>query len=285
MNKISKIKMDKIIKEIDLKLEQFILDGKYKEVLISMGNLSHYSFNNQMLIIMQMPNARTTYGIRKWNLLGRHIRQGEKGIKIFSPILSKRGSIDEEEYHLMGFRMQYVFDVSQTNGKELNVFMFDASKVVNEKEKIICAIKSLLTEQGFNLSYVFKEELGEDCYGLCNHKTKEIKILNTLSDLQEISTIIHECAHALAHTEERVDFKGLTSKEKREIKEVEAESISCIVCSYLGLETKNFNFSYITGWSSGDISKFRNNIGIISKYANLIIDSILNNINKGENYA
>lgn len=279
--KISKNEMDGLISDIDKALEKFIKDGKYKEVLMSMGNLNHYSLNNQIYIMMQMQEAKTLYGLKKWNSLGRHIKQGEKSIKIFKPIIKKINEQEENDdlekkkkYVVEGYQKGCIFDISQTEGKEIEVFNFDETKVVEDKEKILCGLKNTIKEQGFNINYATKEELGENCYGLCNHSKLEIKIRQNLSDLQEISTTVHECGHALAHSKYRKDFEGLTINEKREIKEVEAESIACIVCTYLGLDTQNFNFSYITGSAEGDISKFRKNLNIISKYSNLLIKGI-----------
>ncbi len=270
--KISKDDLDSITKQLDDSLVNFIKEGKYKEVLISIGNLSNYSLNNQLYILNQNPYARTTYGLKKWNSLGRSVKNGEKAIKIFAPIIKKYEEEDTEKSKVVGFRLESVFDITQTEGNELDVFKFDESKVIENKDKIIECLKNTISDYGFKVMY--SNELGREVYGLCNHKENTIKILEGLSDLQEISTLIHECGHALAHHEARDDFKGLTKNEVREIKEVEAESIACIVCSYLGLDTKNFNFSYITAWSKGDISMFRKNLDKISNYASVLINGI-----------
>ena len=279
--KITKSEMDNLINEIDKSLEKFIKDGKYKDVLMSMGNLGHYSLNNQIYIIMQKPEARTLYGLKKWNSLGRYIKQGEKSIRIFKPIIKKISEQDDtddtkqnEKYIVDGFQRGSVFDISQTEGKEIDAFKFDEKTVVNDKERILQAINRTIDEYGYKIDYCSEDVLGDNCYGLCNHKTCRILILQGLSDLQEISTTIHECGHALAHSKYREDFEGLTIDEKREIKEVEAESIACIVCTYLGLDTQNFNFSYITSWSDCDISRFRKNLNFISQYANVLIKGI-----------
>ncbi len=273
--KIDRKEIDDLVSKIDLELERFLKEGKYKEVLLAMGNLSHYSLNNQIYILMQKQDAHACYGVKKWNALGRWIKKGERSIKIFSPIVKKAEDKNEKEKKvLLGFRLTSVFDISQTEGKEINVFAFDESKTIERKKEIILGANRLMEAIGFSISFVNKEELGEDCYGSCNHKSGEIKILKGMSDLRTISTLIHECGHALAHSFPRADFLGLSVKEKREIKEVEAESIACIVCSYLGLDTKNFNFSYIVGWASGDISKFRKNLSFIKECASKLIDSI-----------
>lgn len=287
----TKEQMEEITKQIDERLHDFIKEGKYKEVLISMGNLGKYSLNNQVYILIQCPEAKTVHGLRKWNSLGRHVIPGSKGIKIFSPILKEREKeitdedgclvLDkdgnpkkEKKSSVVGYEQASVFDISQTEGKELDVFRFDENYVVENKKEILKGLEDTVRKEGFSVSYANKEELGEGCYGLCNHLTKEIKILEGMPDLQEVSTLVHECGHALAHSAYRPDFEGLTPIERREIKEVEAESIACVVCTYLGLDTENFNFSYITGWAEGDIAKFRKNLDVISKHAKTLIKGI-----------
>lgn len=287
----TKEQMEEITKQIDERLHDFIKEGKYKEVLISMGNLGKYSLNNQIYILIQNPDAKTVHGLRKWNSLGRHVIPRSKGIKIFSPILKEREKditdedgclvLDkdgnpkkEKKLAVVGYEQAFVFDISQTEGKELDVFKFDEDYIVENKDRILKGLKDVVQKEGFTISYASKQELGEGCYGLCSHLTHEIKILEGMPDLQEISTTVHECGHALAHSAYRKDFDGLTPLEKREIKEVEAESIACVVCTYLGLDTQNFNFSYITGWAEGDITKFRKNLDVISKHSKTLINGI-----------
>ena len=277
----SKEEILNIMNDIDAKLTDFIKSGKYQDVLLSMGNLGKYSFNNQLYILFQNPDASTVKGMKQWNYLGRSIIPGSKSIRIFAPIvetinksmLDKEGNpiLDENGQEILisqkvvrKFKASYVFDISQTTGKEIEVFKMDENTQVQDKKNIINGLTNVVMDKGFTVEYVNQKELGPDCYGLCNHKEMKIKIADNLSDLQTISTLIHECGHALAHHEERKNFEGLSFIEKRSIKEVEAESIACVVCSYLGLDTSNFNFSYITGWADGDISKFRKNMDIIS---------------------
>lgn len=289
--RFTKAEMESIVGQIDQRLHDFVKEGKYKDVLIAMGNLGKYSLNNQIYILMQMPEATTVHGMKKWNTLGRHVQPGSKSIKIFSPILKtieeKEKDADGKEvlgedgnpkkvrrHVVTGYEQAYVFDISQTDGRELDVYRFDETKVVENKESILSGLRKVAEKGGFTISYATEKDLGRGCYGLCNHATHEIKILEGMSDLQEISTTVHECGHALAHSAYRDDFEGLTPSEKREIKEVEAESIACVVCTYLGLDTQNFNFSYITGWADGDISKFRENLDVISKHSRTIIKGI-----------
>lgn len=276
-------KIDEVIKEVENGLVTFIKEGKYKEILMSMSNLGKYSLNNQLYILMQRGDAKTVYGIRSWNKFGRHIKRNEKAIKIYSPIIKEKlDDKDNKEMILVGYRTSNVFDISQTEGKEFDVFKFDEKKTVDNKDLIIKSIINTLKTIDFNCNYVSKEVLGDDCFGLCNHKTNQIYLRDDLSPLQEISTLIHETGHAFAHSNKRDDLKELSKTEKREIKEIEAESIACIVCTYLGLDTKNFNFSYITAWSKNNILKFKNNLDKIRYYASLIIDKIDSNMKEIE---
>lgn len=270
--RMSEEEMDSLRERVDERFASFLKEGKYKEVLLALGNLSSYSLANQLCILCQYPGARTLHGLRGWNKLGRQVKKGEKGIKILQPIRGKEEAGEEKK--CVGFRVGYVFDLAQTEGKELEVFSFDCEKLVENKGKIIMGLRGVVEKEGYGLVYASEEELGEDCFGLCDHRGRLIKLREGLSDLQEVSTLAHECGHALAHASPREDFKGLLPAERREIKEVEAESIACIVCSYLGLDTENFNFSYIAGWASGDISKFRKNLELVSRFAKALIDGI-----------
>lgn len=272
--------IDKIIKEIDDGLVKFIKDGKYKEVLMSISNLNKYSLNNQLYILTQFQNAKTVYGIKGWNKFERHVKKNEHAIKIFCPIIKKELEENEKKEKIIGYKSKNVFDISQTEGKELDVFRFDESVVLENKYEIEKSIIDYVKTVGFSVFFVDSDTMDSDVYGLCDKINKIIKVRNDLPCLQEISTLIHECAHACAHSNYRADFDGLTIKQKREIKEVEAESIACIVTSYLGLDTKNFNFSYITAWASGDIKKFRHNLEQIKHYASNIISGIENNLSK-----
>lgn len=274
--RISKDEMNAISEKVDKRFEEFLKLGKYKEVLLVMGNLSRYSLKNQLYLMWQKPEVTTVHGLREWNKLGRHVKRGEKGLRIYFPLRDKQEGEMGKEARCHGFKAGYVFDLSQTEGEEISVFRFDEKALVKDKGKILNGLLGAAASYGYSIRKARENELSQGCYGLCSHRDKEILIKENLGDLQEISTTIHECGHALAHGSNRSDFQGLTSMEKREIKEVEAESIACIVCSYLGLETENFNFSYISGWAKGDISKFRKNLTIVNDCAKTIIEAIEN---------
>ncbi len=287
----SKEEVEKILGEIDSKLTEFIKSDKYKDVLLTMGNLGKYSFTNQIYILLQNPTATTVNGMKQWNYLGRSVIPGEKALKIFAPlrtkenkeildnegnpILDEDGNVKTKEIDVIkGFKPSFVFDISQTQGKELEAFKFNDNITVEDKDIIIKGITDVVSKKGFTVAYATENELGKGCYGLCNHSEKKILLLEGMSDLQTVSTLVHEAGHALAHGPYREGFEGLTIAERREIKEVEAESIACVVCSHLGLDTENFNFSYISGWADGDITKFRKNMDVIGQHSLALIEGI-----------
>lgn len=273
--KLRKEEMDGLLEQIDSKLSEFIKQGKYKDVLLGMANLGRYSLRNQFYILCQKPDARVVYGLRKWNELGRTIRKGEKALRIFSPILGYSEKDKEEgERVVKGFKLGCVFDLSQTEGDEIRSFVIEENKPIKDGETIIEGMNQVAEGCGYTFKRVPKGALEEECYGLCNHKTKEILVRDDLGEAHFISTFAHELGHALAHSKPREDFIGITQSEKRGIKEVEAESIACIVCHYLCLDTENFNFSYILGWADGEISKFRKNLVFVGECAKTIIDGI-----------
>lgn len=287
----SKEEIEKILAEVDSKLTDFIKSDKYKDVLMAMGNLGKYSFTNQIYILIQNPDAVTVNGMKQWNYLGRSILPGEKALKIFAPLVGKEqvqladkdgnpildedGNTKTKEIEkVKGFKPSFVFDISQTKGKELEVFKFDENIAVEDKDMIIQGLSNVVEKKGFSIEYTTENELGKGCYGLCNYKEKKIKLLSGMSDIQTISTLVHECGHALAHSPYRDNFEGIIELPDRDIREVEAESIACVVCSHLGLDTENFNFSYITGWADGDITKFRKNMDRIGMYSGNLIEGI-----------
>lgn len=289
----SKEEREKILQDIDKKLLEFINSDKYKDVLLMMGNLGKYSLTNQMYILLQNENATTVAGMKEWNYKGRSVIPGEKSIKIFAPLMEKETVflVDEEGNQLLdedgnpktkdtqklkGFKQSYVFDISQTTGKELQAFKFDENTPVEDKETIIKGLLDVVGAKGYSFRYATEEELGKGCEGMCKYNPKEILVKEGLSDIQTVSVLVHECGHALAHGPYRDNFEGLKELPSRDIREVEAESIACVVCSYLGLDTDNYNFSYISGWAEGDISKFRRNMDRISMYSGDLIDGIDN---------
>ena len=270
--------VDELIKQAEEQFKQFIKDGKYKDLLLSMSNLNCYSITNQMLILAQLPNARCVNGMKVWNYNHRNIIKGEKAIKIIAPLIEKRKEdildnygniIETKETEIVGYKVAYVFDITQTEGRELYEFKCDENIAVENFD----VIKESLERVPKDYKFEYKElENGLD--GYCDLKNKVIVIRDGLTPERTLTTLIHEIGHALAETRTRSNFKGLTKREQVKIEEIEAESIALVVSNRLGLHTSDFNVAYISKWSDGDIEKFKSNIDVIRSVSYQILSSI-----------
>ncbi len=273
-------KVDELIKKADESLMQFIKQGKYKDVLLNMSNLNNYSLRNQILIYLQNPNATHVNGMKAWNFYGRSINKGEESIRIIAPIIKKEEIHEDSAYEtddqepkykdvLAGYKVSYVFDISQTNGKEIEVFDSTENMVVENFQIYKNALEKCVKDYSFEY-----KAIDGKADGYCDYKNKIICIREGMTNEKTITTLIHEIGHALAEQRDRTNFKGLTVNEQRQIKEIEAESIALVISNRLGLHTQDFNCSYITAWSDGDIEKFRNNLDIIRSVSYQILSSI-----------
>ncbi len=272
------ITVDDLIKQAEEQYKQFIKDGKYKDILLSMSNLNCYSITNQLLILSQYPEASCVNGMKVWNYNHRNIIKGQKAIKIIAPLIEKRkedvldtdGNVtDTKETEIVGYKVSYMFDISQTEGRELYEFKCNEN-ISNENFNVI---KEALERvpRNFEIEYA---ELNDSRDGYCDLTNKKIVIKDGMPYERTLTTLIHEIGHALAETRIRNEFKGLTLKEQKQIKEIEAESIALVVSNRLGLHTKDFNMAYVTTWSDGDIEKFKDNISVVRSVSYQILSSV-----------
>lgn len=261
-----KFKPQQTVADITDKLEQGVHDlfesEKYKAYLSSMSKFHNYSLNNTILISMQKPEATLVAGYQAWKKNhGRQVRKGEKGIKIIAPapykvktekdvidpgtqkpVLDTNGNPRKEtvEVERPGFRVATVFDVSQTEGKELPTLGVDElSGSVEDYQKFLIALEKVSpVPVGF-------EEISGSAKGYFHTAENRIAIQEGMSEAQTVKTLIHEMAHAELHSGE--------NKEKTDArtKEVQAESVAYTVCQHYGIETSDYSFGYIAGWSSG----------------------------------
>ncbi|MEG1752211.1 MAG: ArdC family protein [Clostridia bacterium] len=270
--------VDDLIKQAEQQFKQFIQDGKYKDILLSMSNLNCYSITNQLLILSQLPNARCVNGMKVWNYNHRNIKKGEKAIKIIAPlreikkedITNENGEVIEtKETELMGYKVAYVFDLTQTEGKELYEFVCNEQMAIENFDVIKEALER--TVRGFKIDYI-PIQGGLD--GYCDFTNHQIVIREGMGLEQTLTTLIHEIGHALAETRVRNNFKGLMPVQQKKIKEIEAESIALVVSNKLGLNTTDFNLGYIATFSDGDIEKFKSNLDVIRSVSYQILSSV-----------
>lgn len=274
-----------LYKDVAEKLEQGVqkvMDSdEYKNWLTFCSKFHNYSLNNQILIYMQKPDASFVAGFTKWKQLGRNVNKGEKGIMIISPtpykkqievekIIDGESVKSTEEHTFLNFKKAYVFDLSQTSGKEIpNIRPTLLTDKVNDYEKLKTAITNI---SQVPISY---DNLNGP-NGYYSPSTDEIKIQKDLPETQTLKTMIHEIAHSVVD-----DPNSELSKVDRNTKEVRAESIAFIVCDRLGLDTADYTFKYVAGWAHGNDTKtLKENMEVIKSVSDELINKIESEIEK-----
>jgi len=254
------------------------LESGHSEVLTeylgTMARFHTYSFGNVMLIARQKPDATNVAGIRTWNSLGRFVKRGQKGILILAPMVRHRRSrqneiatdIDTENAaderkpnpQLVGFRAVYVFDITQTEGKELPTLTEVQGDVSGYRERLFEFVQA----QGVELNY---SERIAPAKGL-SHGGK-ITLLSGMQPAEEFSTLLHEIGHEMLH---RGDRRTLTTKK---VRETEAEAIAFVVSKAVGLDTGTASADYIQLWH-GDANLLRESLEAVQQTAAVILGAI-----------
>jgi hypothetical protein len=269
INKKTKDAVDYLVQSLESGHSQVLT-----EYLGVMARFHTYSFGNVMLIARQKPEATNVAGIRTWNSLGRFVKRGEKGILILAPMVGNRRSRQNEiatevdtdnsaderktERQLIGFRAVYVFDISQTEGKELPTLTEVNGDVAGFRERLFEFVQS----QGVELNY---SERIAPAKGL-SHGGK-ITLLSGMKPAEEFSTLIHEIAHEMLH---RGDRRTLTTKQ---VRETEAEAVAFVVAKAIGLETGTASADYIQLWH-GDANVLRESLEAVQQTAAVILGAI-----------
>jgi len=283
------------VREITLKLEQGVKDlftsERYANYLRTMSRFHRYSTRNTLLIHMQNPNASLVCGFLAWQKkFGRHVKKGEKAIKILAPtpftIREEKEKLDPDtcqpiigddglpiveqiERHLARFKVTSVFDVLQTDGKPLPTLVQNLSGDVEQYKAFIDALRTVSP-----LPIVF-EAMPEDTDGVCRFGI-EIAIRSGMSEIQTVSAIIHELTHAKLHDlSNTVDDDGDAKPRDRRTEEITAESVSYSVCQYFGIETGENSFGYLLEWSkTRDLKELNASLDTIRRTAAELIDAI-----------
>jgi hypothetical protein len=199
-----------------------------------------YSFGNVLLIAMQCPEATNVAGYKTWPKLGRHVRCGEKAIRILAPIVVKRDEDGEEQRAVVGFRSVCVFDVSQTDGDPLPEPPACAHPEGDDFAGYLPALEGHARELGY-VVYRYRPENG--ALGFCDHEGRRIVVDPSLSPNAQVSTLVHELAHA----------HGLTYRDHPRAEcEVIVEATTAIVLGSLGYDVAGFSVPYIAGWAQDE---------------------------------
>lgn len=253
--------------QITDKLEKGVKDvfqsDKYKQFLNVMAKFPRYSVNNTMLIMMQRPDAQLCQSFTGWKQMGRYVKKGEKGISILAPapykIEREQTKLDEKgrpvfdadgepvkekvEVTIRAFKVVKTFDLSQTDGKELPTI--GPSELVGNIEGYPKLLQALQEISPVPVSF---ELIDGDAKGFYHLEDKKIVVQDGMSEVQTIKTLLHEMAHQTLHDKDNVpEAKDIS----RNGKEVEAESVAYVVCQHYGINTSDYSFSYVAGWSEG----------------------------------
>lgn len=284
------------VREITDKLEQGIKElfesERFKEYLRTMSKFYNYSFNNTLLIAMQKPEATYVAGYTSWQRnFDRQVMKGEKGIKILAPapykaqeerekidpatqkpVIGADGKAVTETVEVLrpAFKVVSVFDVSQTDGKELPDIIVDELKgTVENYEAFFDALRQESPVP------IFFEDIPGGAKGFFSPVESRIAIQEGMSEIQTVKTAIHEIAHAKLHAVKPDEKAAPEDKKDRHTKEVEAESVAYTVCQRYGIETSDYSFGYIAGWSSGKETKeLKSSLDTIRKTAAEMIEGI-----------
>ena len=268
-------------------LSQLLKDGvkdyfqsdTYKQYLTTMSKFHNYSPRNIQLILMQNPEASHVASFKKWkDEFERSVNKGEKSLRIFAPITLKRRDpktneplLDENgnEQTFMSFKLVPVFDVSQTNGKELPKPVYELEGTYEDYGNLYKSAKEVSEANGVPLSFS-KDTKGSN--GFYSVNNNEIVIKQGMSEQQTLKTIFHEMAHSDLHNMEKLQETPL----KRSTAELQAESVAFVVASHYGLDTSEYSFGYLATWTDdpNGLSDLEGQIKIVQKEADSLISRI-----------
>ncbi len=269
----NKSRMDEITEKLEQGLRDLFNSEKYKTYLTTMSKFHNYSFNNTLLIAMQRPDASLVAGYGAWQKnFERHVKKGAKGIKIISPVKLKL-EVDDDKSDKEGakkivevtkFKVSTVFDVSDTEGKELPRIGVD--QLSGHVEKFHQLTKAVENVSKVPIEY---KDIEGGAKGYYSPKQNKIVVQKNMTQTQTLKTLIHEMAHSILHSDTE------KSDKRRGTKEVEAESVAYAVCQRYGVDTSDYSFGYIAGWSaSRGIDELKSSMQTIRRAANEIISDI-----------
>ena len=288
MPPVSDERLAELTDRLESGIKELYASGRYAEYLAAMSKFHNYSYGNALLILAQCPTATNVAGYNTWkNVFDRQVRRGERGIQILAPCPYQRAAMVEKKDPMTGetlygadgkpvkepgfvratrFRVVTVFDVSQTEGKELpNIGVSELSGDVVDFEEISARLSALSP-----LPVVLEAFPGK-AKGYCSFDEGRIVVQPGMSQVQTLKTMIHEIAHAKLH---QPDLLADRPKLRRE-KEVEAESVAYVVCQHFGIDTSDYSFGYVAGWSRGrELDELKTSLDTIHSTAGEIIDTI-----------
>lgn len=285
-------KIAELTEKLQTGIQELYDSDKYRDYLRAMAKFHNYSFNNSLLIWAQRPDATAVAGYRGWQTkFGRTVNPGSKGIMIYEPASYKRtlrevvtdenGNpvLDQDgnkitaavERTIPTFKVGYVFAFEDTSGEPLPSIISIVDKDVSNFNEIVDAI------QRVSPAPIRFDAIEGSTNGYYDLQKREIVVKDTLPEAQKIKTAVHEVAHSILH--DKID--GLDQEATKREMEVSAESVAFVVCNYLGLDTSDYSFGYVGGWSAGkELKELQAKMEIIRKAADTIISGLETDILK-----
>lgn len=278
--------------EITVKLEKGVKDifttDSYKDYLNFCAKLPRYSVNNQILIMLQKPDATMCQSFSGWKEMNRHVVKGEKGIRILAPapykmereqdkvdasgkvILDKDGEPVKEkvEVTVNAFKPVSTFDVSQTDGDPIpTIGVAELSQSVDGYKTLLDAITEVVPVP------ITFENIESGAKGYFHLEDNRIAVQEGMSEAQTVKTILHEAAHQALHSKEAQDSSS--EKKSKNQKETEAESVAYVVCQHYGIDTSDYSFGYVASWSEGkEVPELKASLNTIRQTASELITKI-----------
>ena len=287
----SKERMKVITDRLETGVQELFESDRYMAYLAAMSKMHDYSLNNTLLIAMQ--GGSIVAGYNKWqDEFDRHVKRGEKGIKILAPapfkVKQQMEKIDpatqqpvigadgkpvteEQEVTIPAFKVVTVFDISQTEGKEFPLpYISELTGNVEQYQDFFAALEQ---SSPYPISM---EPITDGAKGRCFYNEQRIAINEGMSELQTLKTAIHEIAHAKLHAIDReAPAEEQAARPDRSTREVQAESVAYTVCQYYGLDTSDYSFGYVADWSSGkELSELKASLETIRATASELITEI-----------
>lgn len=280
------------MEEITTKLEKgvkdiFTTDG-YKDYLNFCAKLPRYSVNNQILIMLQKPDATMCQSFTNWKEMNRFVRKGEKGIRILAPapykmqkeqdktdasgkpVLDKDGEPVKEtvEVTINAFKPVSTFDISQTEGDPVpTVGVAELTGSVEGYETLVEAIKEVVPVP---ISF---EQIDSGAKGFYHLEENRIVIQEGMSEAQTVKTLLHEASHQALHSREAMQASG--EQKSKNQKETEAESVAYVVCQHYGIDTSDYSFAYVATWSADkEVPELKASLDTIRRTASELIGKI-----------
>lgn len=282
-------KQEAQLKDIMDKLEKGVIEvvssERYQQFLDMVAKFPRYSTNNCILIMLQKPDAQMCQSFTNWKELGRYVKQGEKGIKIIAPSpytvqreqqkkdvsgkpifdLDGEPIMEIVEIKVNAFKVVNTFDVSQTDGKELPTI--EAKELQGDVDKFAVLFEAL--KQACPVPIEF-EQIESGAKGYYHQTANRIAINEGMSEVQTVKTAIHEMAHQKMHA-----LTNNNVEQTKSSKEVEAESVAYTVCQHYGIDTSDYSFNYVAGWSEGkELPELKASLDTIRKAASEMIAAV-----------